>query len=114
MARQGPHARWGVTLEVWRLGLHAPRDEAAAVDALVAKGLGLAANTSGGHAEDRYAAFMRLLPSALAARRDFATMANALVVSLSATFDALAGMHSRRGPLEGQIFCCGGMDGQQY
>jgi diguanylate cyclase (GGDEF)-like protein len=60
------------------------------------------------------AAFVRMLPAALASRRDFPALTDALVLSLSGAFDALAGYYSSRGPFTGQVFCCSGMEETEY
>lgn len=60
------------------------------------------------------AAFVRLLPAALASRRDFPALTDALVLSLAGAFDALAGYYSSRGPFTGQVFCCSGMENTEY
>lgn len=57
-------------------------------------------------------AFLRVLPSALAHRRNFVALAEAVVAILAGTFDGVCGYYSARGPYEGQVFLspvdCGG------
>lgn len=96
------------------LGFRSSRDDTSTLEALIARGFSLGGVAGPGPAEELCRSFVRLLPSALAARRDFSVLTDALMVGLAATFDALAGYYSRRGPFEGQVFCCAGLHETPY
>lgn len=67
-----------------------------------------------GPGEPDITTFIRMLPAALAVRRDFPALAEALDSSLAETFGAVVGYYSHRGPYAGQVFCGSGMDSTEY
>jgi diguanylate cyclase (GGDEF)-like protein len=48
--------------------------------------------------------FLRLLPGALASRRDFVALARSLLETMSEAYSCRVGYYSARGPFEGQVF----------